>query len=186
MWRRVVWCPSSKLRLRRQSLSHSPSCEIQILHKRYTAVATLCLQWNWKTRQSPLCFLLCLSIECMKRLSESLHTAGSAISDVRGRIRLHSYLLLSRTPYLGWEISIYEPTSETIRTVEISRLSYCSLQHYIFIRWRLPSDVEVPLFFLVKFGMFHELEIRHLISFFSGILCIHVDGSWIYYATFVL
>jgi hypothetical protein len=33
---------------------------------------------------------------------------------------------------------------------------------------------------LVKLGMFHELEVRYLISFFRGILCIHVNRLWIY------
>jgi len=183
MWRRVVWCPSTKLRLRRQSFSQSPSCETQILHTRYTTVATSCFQRKWKTWQSSLCFSL--SVHWMYEKTVRIITAGSATSDVRRRIRLHFHFLLPRTPYLGWEIS----TAETIRTIEISRLSYCSIQHYTrsFIRRRLPSDVEVPpFFFLVKFGMFHELEIRYLISFFRGILCIHENRSWIYCVTFVL
>jgi hypothetical protein len=93
-----------------------------------------------------LCISLCV---CPLNVRKDGQSYYSSVGDQghTGRIRIYSHFLLPRTPYLSWEISIYEPTDETIRTIEISRLSYCSLQHYIFIRWRLPSDVEVPPFF---------------------------------------
>jgi hypothetical protein len=66
---------------------------------------------------------LSVSVLWMYERTVRVMTAGSATRDIRtGRIRLYSHFLLPRTPYLSWEISIYEPTPETIRTVEISRL----------------------------------------------------------------
>jgi hypothetical protein len=130
---------------------------------------------------------LCVSVRWMYEKTVRIITAGSATSDVRvasGFTQISCchgrHIWAEKFPFMNRQLK------QTVRTTEINRLSYCRLQHYIFIRWRLPSDVEVPPFFLVKFGMFHELEIRYLISFFRGVLCTRVNRSWICCVTFVL